>query len=292
MKKLLLGSVALIALAAAGSAIAAEMPIKAPPPPPCIWCGFYIGGDIGGYGASQSATTTPYLSPGFGAPAIPGAGLAGFGQTPTTNGLNSSGILGGFYAGYNWQWTPSLVAGLEGDVTFLNRNASNTQVSSATFSGAPVPDFNMTVNASDHWLASARVRLGFTTGPALFYATGGAAWTNASYSATAIGFNNPPITGPLAGTTAATSWSGNRTGFAIGGGVDWMLPANPQWIFRAQYLYYQFARSSSAMGTLGNGVVVCAPGLCGWNVAASTLRISTGLVGVSYKFGGPGPGGY
>ena len=51
MKKLLLGSVAVLTLSAAGAANAADLPLKAPPPaPPTVWSwtGFYIGGHIGG----------------------------------------------------------------------------------------------------------------------------------------------------------------------------------------------------------------------------------------------------
>ena len=50
MKKFLLGSVGLAAMLA-GPAIAADMPIKAPPPPPVAyydWSGAYIGFNAGG----------------------------------------------------------------------------------------------------------------------------------------------------------------------------------------------------------------------------------------------------
>jgi len=94
------------------------MAVKAPPlPPPAPvynWTGFYIGGDVGGYWDKESATTVPYPSPGFGAPAIAGAGIGGFGNLPTTNSLYQSGVIGGAYAGYNWQWN-QFVAGAEGD---------------------------------------------------------------------------------------------------------------------------------------------------------------------------------
>ena len=49
MKKVLLGGVALITLGLAGSAFAADMPVKAPPVAPTnTWTGFYIGVDFGG----------------------------------------------------------------------------------------------------------------------------------------------------------------------------------------------------------------------------------------------------
>jgi outer membrane immunogenic protein len=269
------------------AARAADMPLKAPPRPApvCAWCGFYIGGDIGGFDASQSAATSAFPSPGFGAPAVLGGGLAGFGQTPTAHSLKSTGLIGGFYAGYNWQFNNSVVGGVEGDISFLNRHASDTQISSATFPAVPAPDFNMTVSASNRWLGSARARLGFTTGQALFYVTGGGAWTRTDYAASAVGFNSPPSINALAGTTAATAWSDSRTGFAVGGGVEAMLFGAANWLVRVEYLYYQFAGSSAVMSTLGNGVDVCAPGLCNWSVTTSTLRINTVRAGLSHKFG-------
>jgi outer membrane immunogenic protein len=267
-----------------GSAAPAPVYTKAPIAPLYSWTGFYVGGDIGWFGAKQDATTNPGPSPGFGAPAIGGAGLAGFGQTATNNSLDKNGMSGGLYAGYNWQWTTNWVAGVEGDFSWLNRNVSNNQTSSATFPGFPVSDFNMNVSASNHWLASLRGRLGYTPGPALFYVTGGAAWTDTSYSASATGFNNPPNINALAGTSAATSWSDTTTGWVLGGGVDWKLPMWQNWIFRAEYLHYQFPGSSSSMSTLGNGVDVCAPGHCNWAINTSTLKIDTVRAGLSYKF--------
>ena len=55
MRKLLLGNIVLVALGAAGSALAADMAVKTPvyksPPPPVVvdnWTGFYVGLSVGG----------------------------------------------------------------------------------------------------------------------------------------------------------------------------------------------------------------------------------------------------
>jgi outer membrane immunogenic protein len=117
----------------------------------------------------------------------------------------------------------------------------------------------------------------------LIYATGGAAWTKTSYSASAVGFNNPPNINFLAPATAAVAWDDTKTGFVVGGGVEWMAWSG--WVARAEYLYYQFAGSSNVMSTLGNAVDVCAPGACNWAISTSNLRISTARVGLAYKFG-------
>src|SRR3954462_12207223 len=51
MKRLLLATVGLVALCTAGTAMAADMAVKAPPPAPIVpiynWTGFYIGGNGG-----------------------------------------------------------------------------------------------------------------------------------------------------------------------------------------------------------------------------------------------------
>ena len=59
MNKFMLGSTALLAFAAVGSAGAADLPVKAPPMVPVAspvfdWNGFYVGGNLGGAWARGS----------------------------------------------------------------------------------------------------------------------------------------------------------------------------------------------------------------------------------------------
>jgi outer membrane immunogenic protein len=284
MKKLLLTTAAfgMLALPAMAADMApAPAPIyKAPVPVPvCLWCGFYIGADVGGFGSEQSASTRAYPS-GFGAPAIPGAGFAGIGILPTTHSLNSDGFLGGVHAGYNWQVTPSWLLGAEGDVMFGKRSASSAQTTFDTF-GLTRPDGTMVVsNGNNNYLASLRGRLGWIGGPWMVYATGGVAWTdtatNASWAAIPGALSPAP-------TPSSVSFGGTQTGWVVGGGLEWML--TPHWLIRAEYLHYGFGGSStSALPFIvpSNG---CTPvGTCGWNVSTSDLRIDTGRVGLSYKF--------
>jgi outer membrane immunogenic protein len=54
MKKVLLGGVALITLGFVGAAVAADMPLKAPPPVVVnTWTGYYAGVDFGGINVSH-----------------------------------------------------------------------------------------------------------------------------------------------------------------------------------------------------------------------------------------------
>ena len=101
MKMFLLASVGLIALGMATPASAADMAVKAPPPPPMVapiynWGGFYIGGN-GGWGESHNCWDF-----------VPVAGLV----IPGGCSDRSGGLVGG-QLGYRWQ-TGQFVFGLEG----------------------------------------------------------------------------------------------------------------------------------------------------------------------------------
>jgi outer membrane immunogenic protein len=286
LKKVILGAVALVAIGIAPS-LAADLPAKtytkAPavvPAPIYDWTGFYIGGDVGWFGAGQSGTTTPFPA-GFGPPAIPGAGFAGIGILPTAHNLNTNGALGGVHAGYNWQFGKALV-GIEGDAMWL-ASAVNSQTTLDTFNpGAGRPDGTMSLSENNRWLASARGRLGYVGGKWMGYVTGGAAWKSPS---TATWTPIPGALGTFPSTSTA-SFGGTRTGYVVGAGVEWAATSN--WLFRVEYLHYGFSGDSTQLPfvvSAGNG---CTPtGTCGWNVATSRLGVDTVRAGVSYKFGGP-----
>jgi outer membrane immunogenic protein len=139
------GLLALV-MAGAGSAMAADLPVKAPPPaamPVYLsdWAGFYIGINGGG-----------------------GWGHTKFDFTPALNTTASGGLVGG-HVGYNWQYG-SVVAGLEAD-----------------FDGADIKDTVLRVEQKTNELASARGRLGYLVFPSLLaYGTGGVGWGHTEIS--------------------------------------------------------------------------------------------------------------
>src|ERR1700676_3785659 len=102
LKAQLLAGAAIAALIAAGPALAADLPLKAPPPVAAAWnwSGFYIGGH-GGYGWGRNASTD--LNDPFFFGKIPGFVVTGF---------DPKGFLGGVHAGANWQ-SGAIVTGLE-----------------------------------------------------------------------------------------------------------------------------------------------------------------------------------
>src|SRR5690349_4343781 len=110
MKKIVLAAFA-VSLPFAGAASAADMAVKAAPPPVpvCTWCGFYIGLN-GGYGWGRDTGDLVAFSNGLGIPAA----VAG-GTIPGTFGVRPQGWEAGGQAGYNWQ-TNNVVFGLEADI--------------------------------------------------------------------------------------------------------------------------------------------------------------------------------
>src|SRR5262252_435215 len=113
MRNLLIGSVALAAASLGGPALAADMPLKAPPPVVVYnWTGCYLGLDIGtNYGRNDGYNTTAASTQSTGGGPVPG-GLVG----PVTDRINLSGFIGGAFGGCNYQFAGTgWVFGVEGD---------------------------------------------------------------------------------------------------------------------------------------------------------------------------------
>ena len=140
MKKILLATVALVALGAPALAAdlgAAPMYNKAPAyaAPIYNWTGFYIGGHIGGaFGGDNSI-------------------------------LGSSRFIGGIQGGADYQFAPNWVAGVEAQYSWTS-SSSNSML----FPGGVL------VNSNSDQLGSVTGRIGYTFGPTLLYAKGGYAW--------------------------------------------------------------------------------------------------------------------
>jgi outer membrane immunogenic protein len=227
-RQILLASVGAIAIA--GTAFAADLPVRAPPPiylpPPPIftWTGIYIGGQIGyawGNGSNNFNGFDPFFNGGQGV------------FLNSSVGGTPNGVIGGAHVGYNyqipgWNWFSSsgVVIGLEGTVD--GTSLSNTAI--ATF-----PDgSNLSANSTADIQGSIRGRIGLTWDRALIYGTGGVAFG---------GFNsNVSFTGTNFATGAPFFASGNisstRVGWTVGGGIDYAVTNN--WSVFAEYRYTNF----------------------------------------------------
>src|ERR1041385_4533048 len=139
MKKLLLSAAALTVLAA--PAMAADMPARTYTKAPAYtgpaviynWTGFYIGGHVGGAFSGD-------------------------------NSLQSSDgrFLGGVQGGFDYQFAPNWVGGIEAQYSWMNRNNTGIAFPAGTV-----------ITSREDQLGSVTGRFGYTWGPALLYAKGG-----------------------------------------------------------------------------------------------------------------------
>jgi outer membrane immunogenic protein len=278
MNKLIVSSVALVA-SLAGSAMAADMPIR---PPVLVesWTGFYVGVALGGR-FSDSKWTTNCLS--TGAPGGVGCplNLAANGTrflTDNPSGLSSATFRPSVYLGYNWQ-VGNWVVGAEADVAYGQGNNSIKGIPGAenlVQLGSPGND---TVTIKDSWDAGARARAGFLITPnMLLYATGGASWIHLEASAfcgsvNPIGWCRGPA-GPASNVGTTSTVSTTRIGWTAGGGIEAMLWSN--WLARIEYRYSDYGTFGY---TLFSGLDAIA--------AETKFHTHTALVGVAYRFGAP-----
>jgi outer membrane immunogenic protein len=245
MKRIVLGIAALFALTG-GSAFAADLPpapapyYKAPaivPEPPCIWCGFYVGGNAGWVGSTGNTITFTGTDTGT---AGLGSALAA-GAIPGSTNLGYSGFLGGGQFGYNWQ-TNSWVFGLEADLDAASAKSSTSFPDARIINPTGGMNSPFTINAARelNWLGTVRGRIGITpTAPFLLYATGGLAFAQ---HAVGVGIVDPTAVPPENSFNEPSSWS---AGWTVGAGGEWMFA--PHWSLKAEYLYVDLGNISSTI---------------------------------------------
>lgn len=255
MKKLLLASVALTV--AATSAMAADAPVrhkryvKAPiykaPPMPYLpaaydWSGMYVGGHVGWGHVRDQATIQA------------AGGLLALGAV---NSLSSDQFIGGLQAGYNFMVAPNILLGFEGEFTWLTQKYSTGLATLA-------PPTILTYTASPDWVATAAGRLGYTSDKTMIYVKGGGAWLDSKYGA----FQTPAAGIPF-------SASNVRTGYIVGGGIEYGLTQN--WSAKAEYAYLDFGTSSYNVGFGGAGTAT--------GIKTDMQQVKLGL---NYRFNGFG----
>ena len=212
MNKFFLAATALIGFAAINAASAADLALKAPPPPLVVdeWTGWYVGLNLGGsWGRSRTSYSDP--DPAF---------------VPFTTSQHMDGVLGGAQIGYNWQVNRTWLLGLEADFQGTGQRGSTTFPPITEVFGVPgIPTTTVTTTGTltqkMPWFGTVRARLGVEPSEHwLLYVTGGLAYaqirSTAAISATAVG--------PGGTATAAISSSVNndRAGWTAGvwRGVD------------------------------------------------------------------------
>ena len=248
MNKLYLASAALVAaMTLTGQALAADMPlkmpVKAPPPPPvCVWCGWYVGLNAGGdWGRADKTFIMNGLAPDPNFPFFDVAGSPSFRKT---------NFSGGAQWGVNSQWWGPWVVGAESDIEYIGLKGSQT----ATFHAVPPPpgfeeDITFSHSIRDNWVSTSRIRLGYAQDNWLFYGTAGIAVSRQRLTQVVSIPNFTVGGGPggleeefTVGVASGGSHSKYVGGFAGGGGLEWKIA--PDWSIRAEDIYIDLRRSS------------------------------------------------
>lgn len=282
LRCILLGSVGAIALA--GTAFAADLPMQAPPqllPPPPAWTGLYMGLNAGyEWAASKSVNTT--ASPFFAAPTwsteLALSSSLATGSAP----VNSNGFIGGFEVGYNYQLATSFVVGLEADIQgIVGSNSTGSFSGSGIPVGFPRETIVSTVQSTNKldYLGTVRGRLGYLVTPTLLiYGDGGLAYGEVQTS-TNIFQENLPFSSPAFGSFGVHTKT--QVGWAVGGGLEWMFL--PNWSVKAEYLYYNLGSVTNTLSPLSfrqGGTLLYSSG------PLSTARFNGNIVraGINYHF--------
>jgi outer membrane immunogenic protein len=223
LQRKLLAAAALAAVSV-GSALAADLPVKAVAPAAAYdWTGLYIGGVIGGAWSTHDVSDQA-LGPLLGA--------------PYAQGIAASGMIGGVDGGARYQ-LGKLVVGIEGDITWGNLNGTN-----ANAFGPDSFTISRAITADTKWAATTAVTFGIAgDGDWLLYGKAGAAFASTGYTDSwAV-----PGTVPFGGVASDT-----RVGWTAGTGVEWAF--SNAWSLKAEYDYldlgkYRVAIRESAPGS-------------------------------------------
>ncbi len=266
-------AVGLIAVLGTSGAMAADMAVKAPPPvlaPACIWCGFYVGGNVGyawGRDAENSVLTTP-VPPFF---AIDSAAVS----TAGSPRFNANGFTGGAQAGYNWQ-TGAAVFGLEADINsfHLRGSTAGTFPFPSTLPGGPLGPptafFSPSTSVSTDWLFTGRGRIGWANDNWLLYGTGGIAVGNVKVNQTVA------LLPPFVETATISS---TQVGWTVGAGFEYLVARN--WSIKGEYLFVDLGKPGAT------GVLTPAP-VAGFTYTTNAhVTANIARFGFNYHFGGP-----
>jgi outer membrane immunogenic protein len=221
------------------AAFAADLPVRAP--------AAYVPAPI-----MRQMWTGCYIGGNIGG-AFGDATVSGVAGSISSNG---SGFAGGGQIGCDYEFNGGWVIGLR-DMFDATSNKRSRTIATAPLAGD-------VVNFNNQWFDTLTGRLGYAVAPStLFYFQGGGAWAHTSTNVTAGGVQ--------IGQTSAT-----RSGWTIGGGVEWMFA--PHWTVFLEGNYMDFgSKSGVAVTPVGT---TCAVG-CAFTATATETTV---LTGVNYRF--------
>ncbi|MCK0209191.1 porin family protein [Starkeya koreensis] len=231
-------------LVSSGAVLAADLPsaapvLKAPAYVPAFsWTGLYLGGQVG-YGWVDADS-----------------GLSqGFSPNYATSSGSPSGVFGGGFVGYNYQFESNLVVGIEADIN----GGSLSSTDSISIFG--VESLFAHAEHELEWFGSVRARIGYAFDRFLPFVTAGYAFGSAKTTyADDIPFGD------------RVSVSETLSGWTIGGGLEYAFTDNI--IARIEYRYADY-------GDISSNVVVPPFITVGMDQKYTSNDVRLGL---SYKF--------
>lgn len=241
-------AVGAISLLAAQSAFAADMPTKmsvkaAPMAAGIAWTGFYVNGGVG-YGMWAADTTMFNIA----------TGACVVCETQVQGGKGWLATIG---AGYDYQFSPKIVAGVFGDVSGSSLKGTITDPTAAA---------QADIKQTSSWAVGGR--LGWLVTPqTMSYVNGG--FTSARFSDTTLvnQFNGTP--------NGFTTPAFTTNGWFLGGGVETSVA--PGWFWRTEYRYAYY----------NNNVLTKAPSTAfSFNFKPTVQTVTSQIV---YKFNGGMP---
>lgn len=313
MKKLPVAAGLALALAA-GSALAADLPSrKAPPPvflpPPFTWTGIYAGINVGGAFGNADREYGAELGHGIVGPVFSGGNLW---QAQS----QLSGVTGGVQLGYNYQFSPWFVFGVEADIQAAgleSKASAFTPGVSGLVAPAGAVFVNNTyggfaqINSHVDWWGTVRGRVGLTPlmPNLMIYGTGGFAYgqVNHNFSYASFLSANGAVVGPppaLFGLSSNAIGGANYDqvafGWTAGGGIEYAPMMFPNWSLKAEYLYVDLgSQRLGALGvgnSVGTGVLAGAGGFFNTAIHNTSTRFHVVRAGINYRmnlFNAPAP---
>jgi outer membrane immunogenic protein len=181
----------------AGTAWAADLPLKAPVMPAYDWTGFYLGGNLGATNGTSSFSDTL------------AAARSAFSSS------NPASFPGGGQLGVNYEFRSGLVVGAEAMFDWLP-NASTAFTATNLKAGTATGTIN------NRWITMATGKVGFAWDRLLGYGKVGGAWVGGTSNSFTAGAT------PVGGSVGSSSG-----GWTAGAGLEWAFAGN--WSFRAEY---------------------------------------------------------
>jgi outer membrane immunogenic protein len=186
-----------------------------------------------------------------------------------SNSASASSVVGGAQLGYNWQ-RGSFVYGLETDISAMDPGSQKTTVSQILPPAAcDDPVLTANTNANVNWYGTFRGRIGWSSGPILFYGTGGLAYGRVELNSS-LNFSSPGFSASLNDQTSSV-----KAGWVAGAGIEYAL--RPNVFLNLGYQYVDLGTISLADTTRIGPIILT-------QSASAHAQFSVVTFGISWRF--------